>query len=102
MTISVIGSGRWGTCIAWYQSKHLKQDTLLMGQKDAADYKQLVAERKNDYLDLPENLKLTDSLEETLAFSDRIVISVGAQVLRILAKQINAFDVNGKTFILHC
>lgn len=99
MTITVIGSGRWGSCLAWYQATHLKQQTILMGQENAADYQMLVKERRNDYLTLPDNLKLTSSLAEALS-SPRIIISVGAQALRGLAKTLNTHDVSGKTFIL--
>lgn len=101
MKISVVGCGRWGSCIAWYCADIKKHDVLLYGLKDAPDYIAFKNTRKNDYLTLPESIELTDDLEHAMAFSDTIVVSIGAQQFRGFLKDlVKRVDVTGKTFIL--
>ena len=98
MKLSVLGCGRWGTFLASYHSA--RNDVLLWGRPDSKAMAQLMAERKNSYLTLPENLMLTTDLKQALEFSQVVVISISAQQLRNLAKQIQQFDVSGKIFVL--
>jgi glycerol-3-phosphate dehydrogenase (NAD(P)+) len=98
MKISVLGCGRWGTFLASYHSR--KNDVLLWGRPTSEHFAALCRDRKNEYLTLPDALRLTSSLEEALDFADVVVISIGSQQLRALAGQIQALPVAGKTFIL--
>jgi glycerol-3-phosphate dehydrogenase (NAD(P)+) len=98
MKISVLGCGRWGTFLAAYHSR--KNDVMLWGRPESARFAALCKERRNEYLTLPDALRLSNSLAQALEFADTIIISIGAQQLRNLAAQIEAQPVAGKTFIL--
>ena len=98
MKLSVLGCGRWGTCLASYHCA--KNEVLLWGRPGSRGLAQLRAERRNEYQTLPESLLLGDDLAAALAFGPVVVISISAQQLRQLAAQIQQFDVKGKTFIL--
>lgn len=98
--ISVIGCGRWGTFLGWYAANYCNVDSVLIyGLEDAPPYIQLKKERKNEYLTLSDNMFLTSNIEEALK-NDVIIISINCQNLRGLARQINNYNVEGKTFIL--
>ena len=49
MKISVLGCGRWGSCIAWYLDK-IGHEVLTCGLADAPEFIQLKNYHKNDYL----------------------------------------------------
>lgn len=98
--ITVIGCGRWGTFLGWYVANYKKADTVLLYNLESSDgFQQLKKERKNDYLTLSDNMLLTSDITEALK-NDFIIISISCQNLRNLAKQLNQYDLNGKTFLL--
>ena len=98
--VSVIGCGRWGTFLGGYVANYCQADTVLMyGIPNDKTYEQLKNERKNEYLSLSDNMLLTTDLAQTLE-NDFIIISINCQNLRGLAKQINEYNVEGKTFLL--
>jgi glycerol-3-phosphate dehydrogenase (NAD(P)+) len=99
MTISVIGSGRWGTFLAWYLATHKKESVLLYGIDDDPGFQSLKNNRRNDFLEIPDNIALTTDLAETLK-NDYIVISIGAQNLKHLVAEMKNYNIKGKTFIL--
>ncbi|MBR5520856.1 MAG: NAD(P)H-dependent glycerol-3-phosphate dehydrogenase [Oscillospiraceae bacterium] len=98
MNVTVLGSGRWGTFLAVYHSR--KNNVALWGLEGSPDYEQLLKERKNSYLELPDNLVLEPDLSKALDRADYIVISISAQHLRSFCERINQYNVHGKTFIL--
>ncbi len=98
MNVTVLGSGRWGTFLAVYHSR--KNNVALWGLEGSPDYQQLLNERKNSYLELPDNLILEPDLEKALNHAEYIVISISAQHLREFCERINKYNVHGKTFIL--
>lgn len=98
--ISVIGSGRWGTFLAWYAANHCKMDRVKIYSKpDAPDFIELQQTRKNPYLSLSDNMYLYDKIEDVLD-NDFIIISIGCQHLRSLAKELNQYNIKNKTFLL--
>lgn len=98
--ISVIGCGRWGTFLGWYVANYCDVETVLMyGMENSETYLQLKNERKNEYLTLSDNMLMSSDITEALK-NDFIIISINSQNLRDLAKQINGYDVNGRTFLL--
>jgi len=100
MNISVLGCGRWGTFLAWYANK-IGHKVMLWGREGSTNLLKLQEERKNEYLALPEELSLTNSLEEAVAFGEIIIISISAQQLRGFAQKLKSMkDVDNKTFIL--
>lgn len=97
--VSVVGSGRWGTFLAWYLSKYCAEQVLLMGQAGSPDYEQLVTEHKNEYLELTPNIQLTTDLDQIL-HNELIVVSVGAQNFRSFCRSIKDQNLQGKIFLL--
>ena len=57
MKITVIGCGRWGCCIAWYLDR-IGHDVTLYGRANSAHMQKLLAERRNEYMTLPESLRM--------------------------------------------
>lgn len=98
MNVTVLGSGRWGTFLAVYHSR--KNNVVLWGKEGSSDYEQLLKERKNSYLELPDNLILEPDLEKAINHSEYIVISISAQHLRQFCERLNQYNLHGKTFIL--
>lgn len=99
MKITVVGSGRWGTFLAWYTAR-IGHTVRLYGREKSKAFQQLQSERKNEYLDLPKTIKLTSNLGEAISESDIIIISIGAQNLRQLAQELNNYQLDNKTFVL--
>ena len=63
------------------------------------DFIELKETRKNPYLTLSDNITLHDKISEVLD-NEFVIISIGCQHLRSLAKELNGYNVAGKTFIL--
>ncbi len=99
MKMSVIGSGRWGTFLAWYSARIFERVTLY-GRATSTKFSTLQTTRANEYLSLSDNITLSSDLSETLQDIDYLIISIGAQNLRNLAKELNQYDLQHKTLIL--
>lgn len=99
MQVTVLGCGRWGSFLSWYASKQ-GLDVKLWGRGASLNYQKLSQTRTNDYLLLPQNIQLTNSLEEAIAFAELIFIAISAQELRGFAKQLTSLDLTNKTFVL--
>lgn len=100
MNISVLGCGRWGTFLAWYVNK-VGHNVMLWGRENSRNFVVLKETRKNDYLSLPDDIELSNSLEEAISFAEIIIISISAQELRSFANQLSSLnEIQGKTFIL--
>ncbi|MDR1693949.1 MAG: hypothetical protein LBR70_01985 [Lactobacillaceae bacterium] len=98
--VSVIGCGRWGTFLGWYAANYAKCDKVyLYDLKDSPAFIEMQKTRKNSYLTLTDNMELYDNLEKILE-NDIIIVSIGCQHLRGLAKQLNGYNLSGKTFLL--
>jgi len=102
--VSIIGCGRWGTCLAWYMAAKTemgKPGVLLYGRQEFEDYRQLKKTRKNSYLTLPDNVEMIDDLNATLSVP-LVIISVGTQVFRTLCKEIAPYKsrLKNTTFLL--
>ena len=98
MKVSVLGCGRWGTFLAWHAST-VEHEVILWGREDSANFKRLESEGRNEYLALPEQVKLCSSLEQALE-SDYIIVSISSQNLREFTREINYHAPVGKNFIL--
>ncbi|WP_439873483.1 NAD(P)H-dependent glycerol-3-phosphate dehydrogenase [Bacillus mycoides] len=100
LNISVLGCGRWGTFIAWYANK-IGHNVMLWGRENSRNYIKLSETRKNDYLNLSEDIELSNSLHKAISIAEIIIISISAQELRSFASQLNLINkIQGKTFIL--
>jgi glycerol-3-phosphate dehydrogenase (NAD(P)+) len=98
-TVSVIGCGRWGGFLGYYIAKYLDTNVIFYGREESKRYQDFKNKRKNQYLRLPENVDFSSNLGKILE-NELIVISIGCQNLRDLAKELNNYDLSGKTFIL--
>lgn len=97
--ISVIGCGRWGTFLGWYAANCCVDQVLLYDIPTSPNFTELKQTRKNSYLTLSDNMFLKESVSDVLS-SDDIIISIGCQHLRSLAKELNGYNLVGKNFLL--
>ena len=96
--ITVIGCGRWGTCIAWYLDR-IGHDVTLYGRASSRNLQTLMETRKNEYLTLSDTVKLTSELD-AVDDSSVIVISIGSQKLYEIADQLAARNIRNKHIVL--
>ena len=99
MKISVLGCGRWGSCIAWYLDK-IGNEVLSCGLKDAPEFIQLEKYHKNDYLTFPDSIEISADLEYAVSRAEVIVISISSQHLRSYFQDIARYSLDGKTIVL--
>ena len=99
MKISVLGCGRWGSCIAWYLDR-IGHEVWSCGLKDAPELQQLLKTHKNDYLVFPESITVTYDHKAAVEHAEVIVISISSQYLRDYMKTVSSFDLDGKAIVL--
>lgn len=100
MKISVLGCGRWGSFLAWYQATVLNNEVISWGPEGDYSYEILKSTGKNEYVTLDKSITLTSDLEFALSSSDVIIISISSQGLRGFMQKITKFPVSDKTFVL--
>lgn len=98
MKVMMIGCGRWGSLIAWYLST-LSHEVTLYGRESSAHMQRFLRERKNDLLTLPPSVTLTTELAAARD-AEVILISVPAQSLRGLLRELAVFSLRDKIFVL--
>lgn len=98
MKVTVIGCGRWGSLITWYLD-YIKMDVTLYGRAESKNMQRFLAERKNDYLTLPESVKLSTDLS-CVEDAEVIVISINSQGLQALLEELKPYDLQNKIFVL--
>ncbi|MBQ4105049.1 MAG: NAD(P)H-dependent glycerol-3-phosphate dehydrogenase [Clostridia bacterium] len=99
MKISVLGCGRWGSCIAWYLDK-TGHEVLSCGLADAPEFITLKETRKNDYLEFPKSIEISSDLGYAVERAEVIVISISAQHLREYMADISKHNLDGKIIVL--
>lgn len=99
MNISVLGCGRWGSCIAWYLDK-IGHNVMSCGLADAPEFIQLEKYHKNDYLTFPESIKVSSDLEKAIKRAEVIVISISSQYLRSYFNEISKYNLDNKIIVL--
>lgn len=99
MKISVLGSGRWGSFIAWYLSG-LGKKVILYGRETSEKFNVLKKTGKNEYVTLGKDVELSSDLEYTLKNTDVTVISISSKNLRSLMKKITALNCNDRIIVL--
>ncbi len=82
MKISIIGSGRWGSFLAWYLNR-CGHEVSLYGRPSSKGFAELMQSRSNRYLTLPSSVVLTSHLEQAMC-NDIVLISTPSQALRSL------------------
>ena len=100
MKISVLGCGRWGSFIAWYQAAVLKNQVISWGPEGDYSYEVLKNTGRNEYVSLDKSITLTCDLQYAVESADVILISISSQGLRGFMKKITRFSVADKPFVL--
>lgn len=99
MNISVLGCGRWGSCIAWYLDK-IGHNVLSCGLENAPEFIQLKNTHKNNYLTFPESIEVSADLGYAIDRAEVIVISISSQYLRSYFEDISKHNLDGKIIVL--
>lgn len=99
MKISVLGCGRWGSCIAWYLDK-IGHSVLSGGLANAPEFITLKDTRRNDYLSFPESIEISSDLEYSVNRAEVIIISISCQHLREYMTDISKCNLDGKIIVL--
>lgn len=101
MKITVVGCGRWGSCIAWYCAAKKGHEVTLYGLENAPEYQRFLETRQNDYMTLPEEIRLTSDLASAIDPAEVVVVSIGAQNFRGFLKDLRErVNPQGKIFVL--
>ncbi|MCD7729739.1 MAG: glycerol-3-phosphate dehydrogenase [Clostridia bacterium] len=100
MKISVLGCGRWGSFLAWYQAAVKGNEVISWGPEGDYSYEILKNTGKNEYVTLDKNITLTCDLQYALEKSDVIIISISSQGLRGFMQKVTKYPVQDKIFVL--
>lgn len=98
--ISVLGCGRWGSFIAWYQATVLKNKVISWGPEGDYSYEILKNTGRNEYVELDKSITLTCDLEYAVNSAEIIIISISSQGLRGFMKKVTAYNCKDKIFVL--
>ncbi len=98
LRITVIGCGRWGSCLTWYLDSIGHQVTLY-GRSSSRNMQRFLQTRSNDWLTLPQTVTLSTELS-CVDEAEVIVISVDSQGLRALLCELAAHGLKNKTVVL--
>jgi len=99
MKISVMGCGRWGTFIAWYLNR-VGHEVVLWGRPQSEHMQALIDQRKNEYLEIGEQITLSADLSFAAKYCDVMIISINSQNLRAFSVQLSDCEIDGKTIVL--
>jgi len=95
--VFVIGCGRWGSFIAWYLNR-IGNDVTLYGRAGSRNMAELMATRKNRYVEFPEEVTFTNDLDGVVD-ADIIIISIDTQGVKKLMDTLKAYDLRDKIFV---
>ncbi|MCK4807110.1 MAG: glycerol-3-phosphate dehydrogenase [Candidatus Aegiribacteria sp.] len=98
MTQAVLGCGRWGSFHLWYGSM-IGNSVTGWEPEGIPGFSQLRETRKNRYLELPTDIRLTSDLEE-VSGSDMVIVTVPAQKFRGLCCKLRQIDISAADLIL--
>ncbi|MCK5115716.1 MAG: glycerol-3-phosphate dehydrogenase [Candidatus Aegiribacteria sp.] len=95
---AVLGCGRWGSFHLWYGSR-VGNTVTGWEPEGIPGFIRLQETRKNRYLELPPDIRLTSDIEE-VSGSDMIIVTVPAQKFRSLCGQLRQIDISATDLIL--
>ncbi|MEG1646481.1 MAG: NAD(P)H-dependent glycerol-3-phosphate dehydrogenase [Clostridia bacterium] len=79
--VSVLGCGRWGSFLAWYNSK-IGNEVTIWGRAESKRFCALRQTRENEYVKFGEDINFCDDIAQAINFADVIIISIASQQLR--------------------
>lgn len=98
LNILLIGCGRWGSFIATYLDS-LKHNVTIYGRKSSSSFQVLLEKRENEYIKIPDSIKLTTDIKE--AHENKvIIISINSQNLRSVCNQLKEIGLQNKKIVL--
>ena len=97
MKVTVIGPGRWGSCITWYLDK-IGNDVTLYGMECDPAIKAFKEPRNNSYLELPLSVKISTDIN-VVKDADVVVTSVPTQALQGLMDELKPLGIKNKIFV---
>jgi len=95
---AVLGCGRWGSFHLWYGSR-IGNVVAGWEPEGIPGFLELKRTRKNRYLELPPDIRLTSSIGE-VSGSDMIIVTVPAQKFRSLCEKLRQIDISSTDLIL--
>jgi len=98
MKISVIGSGRWGSFIAWYLD-NIGHTVKLYGPADTPHMIQFTNTRTNGLITLGESIELVYNIRD-IADAEVVIISIPSQALRGLIGELREAGLTDKEYVL--
>lgn len=98
ITQAVLGCGRWGSFHLWYGSM-IGNSVTGWEPEGIPEFSQLRETRKNRYLELPPDIRLTSDIEE-VSGSDMVIVTVPAQKFRSLCGKLRQIDISEADLIL--
>lgn len=101
LNISVLGCGRWGSFLAWY-ARSTGHDVMVWGRDGSASFEKLAEHRSNEYLTLQDDVKLSHSLDEAVAFGEFLIIAISAQELRLLSRRLKTYGFGKDKVLVLC
>ena len=99
MKVSVLGCGRWGSFLAWYNNR-IGNDVVSFGPEHDYSYQILKETGRNEYVRFDENIKLSCDLDYALSHAETVIISISSQGLRGFAREIASRNIKNKKFVL--
>lgn len=99
MNFTVLGTGRWGTFITWYLAFR-RFNVTEWGRPGSRALAELMEKRENEYVKLPDSVKLTDNIKEAIDSAEVIIIAIKSQALRELATTIKEYGALDKKIVL--
>lgn len=99
--VSVIGAGSWGSALAVLLANNGNEVTLWSHDKQEVDMLMKEREQKDKLpgVKLPDNVKVSGDLEETLSGKDVIVMAVPSPVVRSMAERMAPFIKEGQVIV---
>lgn len=95
---AVLGCGRWGSFHLWYG--HRTGNSMTGWEPPGnPDFQALRRTRRNRYLELPAEVRLTEDIS-ALEGSDIVTVTVPAQRFRPLCRTLRSIDISGTDLVL--
>lgn len=100
MKIAVVGSGRWGSFIAWYLSG-LEKEATIYGRPVSEQFSRLRQTHTNGLITFSDAILFRNDLKQALEGAEIVVTSVPSQNLRRLIQQLSQLSIAGKAVVLY-